>query len=329
MKPVVEGECQAKLNTWKTENFSMKYQKKDLLRLKILADYRIMNTRQMALVGGFTNLQSAQRRLTGYAEDNLVSCWPRQTGRRRGRPERLYTLSAGGLALLAAEKEVPEDTPCEAVNGQSIHCPDHQLLLNWFRVHLRHACAECESLHAKVLALNSYRALMPAKTADGEGRKTESVVARQREAGFVPDAAITMTDTRNGKDYLFLLEVDMGTETSASPGKKRGDFRSKIVNYQGFFRDGGYKLYADHWGHDYNGFRVLVLANSPQRAEALHRLTGEMRPSNFIWISYENVMSAKGLSGAIWSVGDGSRPGTQSIFGPVLERFAPVPELQR
>ena len=72
---------------------------------------------------------------------------------------------------------------------------------------------------------------------------------------FIPDGVFTITNAELKKSLLFFLEVDMGTETVASPKRDLKDIRQKIVNYQALFRTGQYKRYEKILKADVNGFR--------------------------------------------------------------------------
>ena len=126
------------------------------------------------------------------------------------------------------------------------------------------------------------------------------------------------------KTLLFFLEADMSTETLASADKDSKDVRQKIINYQTLFRSGHYKRYARVFDASINGFRLLFLANTSARLAALCRLIKEMPPSDFVWLTDQELMFSHSLSAEIWVRGGRDNESLQSILGPNLACKAPV-----
>jgi len=57
---------------------------------------------------------------------------------------------------------------------------------------------------------------------------------------FLPDAVFAITHAELKKSLLFFLEVDMGTETAASPRRvTRNDRRTKILLYRAYLANKG------------------------------------------------------------------------------------------
>jgi hypothetical protein len=102
---------------------------------------------------------------------------------------------------------------------------------------------------------------------------------------FWPDAVFVITDSVAGKTCLFILEVDRGIEIVASSKRNIIDIHQKIVNYQWYFHSGGYKRYEEVFKANLCGFRLLFLASTYGRLVGLCKLTQEMKPSNFIWLT--------------------------------------------
>ena len=134
-------------------------------------------------------------------------------------------------------------------------------------------------------------------------------------ASFKPDAAFSVCDTEESKTLLFFLEVDLGTETLASPKRGLTDIRQKILNYGACFDTQVYKQYEKLWSCRLNGFRLLFLTDTLPRMSALCSLVREMPPSDFIWITEKDRMFAEGISAQIWARGGRSDASPQSILG--------------
>jgi hypothetical protein len=102
------------------------------------------------------------------------------------------------------------------------------------------------------------------------------------------------------------------------------DIRQKIVNYQWYFQSGGYKRYEAVFGASLRGFRLLFLTSTNGRLVALCKLTQEMEPSNFVWLTECGRLFADGASAEIWAKGGDLWVPQQSIFGSLCCR-APLP----
>ncbi len=107
----------------------------DSITLRLLAEYRILTSSQIA----FLELRSRQvvrRRLSVLVEEGCIETHVLSLGRRRGRPEQFVSLTPVGWSRLREQGMVRP--PCEEMaSGAGPHaCPRHHLLLNWFRLHL-------------------------------------------------------------------------------------------------------------------------------------------------------------------------------------------------
>jgi hypothetical protein len=118
----------------------------------------------------------------------------------------------------------------------------HDLLVNWFFIHLIQIGRENPSLSTKHLTISSHRLksgslekpLLMERISNGQSAENYKMI---------PDGVFIITDKESEKSLLFFLEVDMGTETLVNSKGKPTDVRQKIVNYQALFRTGQYKRY--------------------------------------------------------------------------------------
>jgi len=291
--------------------------------LECLAEYRVLTVSQVAAIF-HKSRQVARRRLHDLEEGGLVEVVGSEFGRGRGRPENSLGLAERGVDVLKERGLLGQDVPYEKVLGDSLFAADHQLLLNWFRIHLKEVERVLPRVSIKVLAQNS--PFLP-KGQGGRILITDcSPVPGSGMKGvmFWPDAVFAIADSMAGKTCLFFLEVDRGTETVASPKRDMTDVRQKIVNYQWYFQSGGYKRYEEVFKANLRGFRLLFLESTHGRLVALCKLTQEMKPSNFIWLTECGRFFADGASAEIWAKGGDLRAPQQSILGSLCCR-APLP----
>jgi hypothetical protein len=232
---------------------------------------------------------------------HLVLKWGKSYGKGKGRPENVAIPTKRCFDLLSQDGHLPEHITPDTDKSQNPALIDHDLLLNWFIIHL--------------LALNRKES----------GLVTEHRVGRPTMDGntggadrIIPDAVFTITHKEPGKTLLFFLEVDMGTETIASVNRNHKDIRQKVVNYQNLFRSDDYKNYENIFSSELNGFRLLFLSNTASRMKSLCNLVKNMPPSNFVWLMDQDQMFKNGLFGKRWVKGGLIGKPLESILGKEL-----------
>ena len=142
---------------------------------------------------------------------------------------------------------------------------------------------------------------------------------------FTPDGVLAVTHAGLGKTLLFFLEVDMATETLASPRRSEQDVRQKIINYQTYFHLQRYKHYESFWDCQLRGFRLLFLVHGQRRMVALCGLARRMPPSDFIWLTDRQSLLTQGVWGPIWVQGGQADRQRQSILGSKMPQPSPDP----
>jgi hypothetical protein len=297
--------------------------KNDIQMLATLAEYRVLAVSQLAALWG-RSLPGMRRRLRMLEQAEFVRAGTRGFGHSRGRPENLISLTDAGVDLLRRREILPAPVRTEHVTADGITSPDHQLVTNWFRIHLVQMERVVPRLAVRFLAPTS--PFLPSSPDDfpAVSDRVASDNAHREPIRFTPDGVFSILDRESQKTLLFFLEVDMGTETLASPRRHQRDVRQKIVNYQAYFRSGGYKRYQELWHCELSGFRLLFLTTSAGRLADLCRLVQEMPPSDFVWLTDERRMFEQGLSATIWARGGHDRASLQSMLGRGLAQPAPL-----
>jgi hypothetical protein len=307
---------------------AFRLRKTDCTTLECIADHRMLTVSQVAVIFGKSR-HVVRRRLHDLEEGGMVQVVGTEFGRSRGRPENSLGLTEQGVGVLRDRGLLGRDIPCEKVLADCLATADHQLLLNWFRIHLKEVERVLPRLSVRFLAHSS--PYLP-RGSDGPvsisdcspvpGRGTQQV-------RFTPDAVFATCDSGQSKTCLFFLEVDCGTETIASPKREATDIRQKIINYQSYFRSLRYKRYEQVFNCSLHGFRLLLFTHSVGRLTTLCKLVQEMPPSNFIWLSEHRRLLADGASGKIWAKGGNLQGSQESILGslhcrsPLLYRDSP------
>ena len=282
--------------------------------LSALAEYRVLSVRHIALILQ-RNAQALRRRFRALEKHGLVAGASRGFGEGRGRPERLFSLRDAGIDALKESGVLDPDVPRDRVVAAPIRCLDHHLLVNDFRVQLEQMRRLLPEMTVRFLSPTSpfVKRLADDQPLVHERIRPDDGLGDWIE--FTPDGVFAITHTELGKTLLFFIEVDMGTETLASPKRSRQDVRQKIVNYQTYFRLQRYKRYEAVWGCQLRGFRVLVVAHAASRLTALSRLVRDMPPSDFVWLADREGLLSRGVYGAIWCRGGRNNERPQSILG--------------
>jgi Replication-relaxation len=294
---------------------------RDVALLWALAEHRMLTVEQLAHLRD-RNIPALRRRLGRLVEEELVAQLPvSPTVGKRGRPEKVFGVDSKAITLLVDRGLLPKSIKPSQVTGESL-LPQagHQLLLNWFRIHLV-AMSRCLSeLEVLSVAHNSprgdqdnYAMAVP---------KDTGLSGRGSSDSLVPDLAFCVREQESGRALLFFLEVDMDTEPHSSRSRGNSHIVGKIERYQSCFRSRTYRQFGRLWNHDFHGFRLLFLCHRAECLPALCRVVTSHPPSDFIWLATQPRLFEQGASGNIWARGGRPELGLQSIVG----RFAaPAP----
>jgi len=298
---ITDKEHDCLLLTRKVFLVAFRLKESDCRTLEHLADYRILAMSQLAAIL-HKSRPTTSKRLRDLKREGFVEVASNAFGHGQGRPENLLSLTEHGLDILKGKNIIATDVSYEDVGPISTRLTDHQLLLNWFRIHLNQVQSVVRQLRTRFLAHNS--PFVPRRPDGGVITADSSPIGRRdvREKWFTPDGVFVTADADQSKGLLFFLEVDCGTETLSSPQHDLADIRQKILNYQWYFRSLKYKRYEHIFKMPrLRGFRLLFLAKTAGRLAALCRLTQQMRPSDFIWLTEQGRMFCDGISWRIWA----------------------------
>ena len=282
------------------------------LALRIIAEYRLLTVKQLAIALG-SNKQVIRRYLRALEEAGLVQSRPRGIGRSRGRPERVVSLTDQSVDLLRSEGVFGREVANQHVTIDTLRNTEHQILLNWFRVHLIYAERNIPKITVRFLASTS-----PFLQRDSRGQpliRDYAPITDDETIGFTPDGVWSLKDTERNKTFLFFLEVDMGTESVISPQCNIQNIQQKVLTYGSYFDSDRYKHYEQTWQCKLEGFRLLFLTHTVTRLSALCHLIKEMPNTDFIWLTEQSRLFEHGISAHIWVRGGHLDIPSESIFG--------------
>ncbi|TET12119.1 MAG: MarR family transcriptional regulator [Candidatus Thorarchaeota archaeon] len=160
-----------------------------------MAEYRMLTVTQLAAIL-HKSKQIVRRRVNDLEKEGLVEVTGREFGRGRGRPENSLGLTEPGVDILKNRGLLGPDVPYADVCADCLFCGDHQLLLNWFRIHLNQVEKAFPRVSVQVFAHNS--PFMP-KNQNGQILIADySPVPGTGMQGvkFTPDAVFGISDQR-------------------------------------------------------------------------------------------------------------------------------------
>ena len=288
--------------------------------LSLIALYRILTVSQLAALTQRSR-QVIRKRLRFFFGEDLIIRRMRGFGRSSGRPEEIIFLADKAARIFKDEGLFSESIPLIVPKNIDAIAVDHDLLINWFFIHLIQLDKSIPDLTIKPYS--------PGFLMNNQGSHVFfdpriRIESEDDLIEFIPDGIFTILHKGLGKGLLFFLEVDMDTESIASLDRNPNDVRQKILNYQAIFRNSHYKRFEKIFGLKFNGFRLLFLTNSPARSASLSRLVQEMPPSDFIWLANQEKMFSDGLSAEIWARGGKMDRSPQSILGSDRATQTPV-----
>ena len=287
---------------------------KDNLLLQAIAEYRILQVDQIALLNS-SGKRIVQRKVSRLYNNGLINLSPRNYSTNFGRPENIISISEKGVKFLQNENLIDNTIPMERLVPDKTYSIEHELLLNWFRIHLDHIPLKNPDLTTDFIS--STTPFLPLRR-NGFPLISERFKIENREIDFIPDGVFIITSKEQNMSLLFFLEVDMGTETLNSSSFKSNNIATKIKNYRAYFQSEKYKRYEKKWNTKLSGFRLLFLTNSSKRRNSISNLVSSNELNSFIWVAHQYDMFDKGLGGKIWARGGNIFTSQESILGPTL-----------
>lgn len=285
---------------------------KEVTLLSTLAEYRVLGISQLSAIFSVSQ-QMMRRRITALSKTGFVDVTRQPRGVSAGRPENVVYLREFGANTLRDQGVLDPTIAPDIFTKIDFHTLGHQLLINWFRIHLN-----LLSQHRPAL-ITSF--LSPTKCHDWY----EAGISANGQAGVIPDGIFSITEEKQGRSLLFFLEVDMATETLSSSNPQTKDIRKKVISYQQIFKDNDFKRLEEVLGGKFRGFRTLFVAATQPRLDQLCRLVRALPGTNFIWLTNSEWMFQRGVSAPIWVAGGNSEAGLRSILGATLAFDCPLP----
>lgn len=253
-----------------------KVSKGDIEILSYIAEYKFLTVKQLAAITQRT-IQVIRRRLRFFDNSHLIVMTERGFGKGPGRRENIIVLTEGGLELLRSQEILSSHAAYITDKTSDSMFIDHDLLVNWFLIHLLQLEKDNQKFAVSQLKLSSHHLRKGSPDKPFLQEKFVSDRDQEKTVTMIPDGVFTITNKYAEKTLLFFLEVDMGTETMANTKQVPGDVRQKIINYQTLFHGSHYKRYEKIFNSEFNGFRLRFLASTPTRMTPGNKQEREIR----------------------------------------------------
>ena len=280
--------------------------------LKAMLEYRISSVTQLAFLR-FPSRQMARRKIRDLVKAGLIQISARGYGITAGRPENLISLTDSAVKFLENHEIIipgPSKDRIKTIEPSQI---EHQLLLNWIRINIQNVGERIPEINIRFLSPVFDRRSYVFKK---EGANLEN--------GLIPDGIFSISHKEQGKALLFFIEIDMCTETLSSKNPIATDIHKKITGYQRIFSNRSYKQLNGSLNCNFNGFRVLFIANTETRLRQLCKLVKSMKSTGFVWLTDKNLVFKKGVSDKIWIKGGEIEKERYSILGSTLATKIPI-----
>jgi hypothetical protein len=234
---------------------------RDLDLFRTLAVARVLDCEQVMVVGRFSSVRRANRRLLKLVRAGLLRRW--FVGNASGGQRALYGLSPQAAGLIGHSRQ------------GLVHLKAESLITN------SEFLAHQQAVNA-VFLLAKFQPWPPEFSCERWINFREPL---SQSVPLMPDGYFEIV--HGGTVYPMFLEVDLGTETSQV-------WRRKVELYLKFAVNGEFEQL-------FHGkrFRVLVVLPSERRLEAVRR-TVASRTEKLFWFSTQDELTREGLCGSIW-----------------------------
>ncbi len=283
--------------------------------LASIAEHRVLTVSQVAALH-FSSKQAARRRLAQLEKANYVSASARCFGPGQGRPERMFALTTRAVDVLKGKGILGADVDPIFATAAKLEHVEHQILINWVRIHFMAIPKVRQNLSVRFFASTS-----PFVTghAGYPVLSTHVPVGNGDEEELIPDGACLITRDQPLNSLLFFLEADRSTEPTTSENRAGNSLHGKILRYQHYLAHGDYRQrYETIAGIRLVGFRLLFVVSEDDRLCGICNLARGIPLSDFVWVTSVQRLFANGIGARIWTRGGRREFPPQSILGEQL-----------
>jgi len=238
--------------------------------------YNIYGLSQLAEIY-FTNKKKAAEAMKKLFDTGLVNRTFNPMHNSKGKPEYLYFLAGKGKKELERNFGVRVDATINPL--RNVFSIPHRLLISDF--HVSSACNAPDGFKARFLYPKQVH------------------LTAELMNGLISDGIFTVERQETGKQLLHFLEADMGSESIA--GRSAYSLEHKLGKYAECFDSINIQEGINSaLGYEFQGFRVLVVAESVTRIENIKALTKKLK-AEFVWFALGWDIREKRIYKRVWS----------------------------
>src|SRR5919205_4366159 len=244
-----------------------------LVGLYFIQRYRFLTIAQFGRAAGLKPSFSAEL-LRSLEARGFLGYFGNVGMRGHGKTPKIYSLPRRGSGLLRRERDIPDELlgALKEAFVEAKWSPQtyHRLCLVDLLIALEAAVRTREHLSLTRTWLE-YRGI---KRLRRTIRETTDFVAAEEtpENRIIPDAAFVIENLENGRNALFFLEMDMGTERIVSRISRdpRITLHFKMQQYDRYLQSGRFAQTYRAWG-EFRFATVLFVTNSETRVDNIRR----------------------------------------------------------
>ena len=246
--------------------------------LRFIHNYRYLTVNQIAQVVSLKP-KSVSEMLLRLERQKLLSHFGNVGMRGYGKTPKVYYLTKGGHSVLAAETnaEGEEIAPYKPINVSSRWSPlmFHRIATLDVMMAIERGIAELPTYRLPATLIEYRRERIDERWV----AETTDFVALPPtpENRIIPDAGFVIENVETSAKALFLIEVDLGTETHVSKVAEhvRQSFRYKIEQYDRYLKNGRFQGRYQQWGK-FRNFTALIITNSEKRLQNMRIMLSDL-----------------------------------------------------
>lgn len=274
-----------------------KFTKRDSVLLVDLYKHRFLTIEQVQRLH-FPSMQTTYRRVRLLKAAGYVSAFTVANI-----DESIFMVSSQGMQAVAEALGVERNQlkwKETKAKPRDYYFMRHFLAINDFRITLTQAC-EASGIRLLGFIPDYYGEKSDKGAATKYIRDVICDIANeQQEVSHTPDGVFALE--RNGKQALFFLEIDRGTEVVSDPDK--GVLKS-VRFYANYLLEGKYQRYVKDFGvQEFKGFRSLYVTTTNTRLANIRRAAGALpvlaKAKRFNWITTHDKLTQSTMFTPIW-----------------------------
>ncbi|MFC1606872.1 replication-relaxation family protein [Candidatus Latescibacterota bacterium] len=265
--------------------------------LKVLYEYNRLPRKMIQDLAGFTHrnrCQEALKELYDHRPKYVDRVAYHPLNQHAGKSDYVYSLAKRGAQELSGIWGRAVNTPKLSKKSESYL--RHTIELNQFRIFVEKACHDHSDVQLDGI-IPEYKGKLgssgiPIRTVQ------EKVKPNNRYGSpeiFIPDMVFVLS--RGNNKALFFTEIDLGSE-------KKSQLVSKVLDYEAYFKQKGFKSYSRKFKYEFKGFRLLFVGDLTQFQKVITELNDTNIDLGYVWGGDIESLNESNFFDKVWVIGD-------------------------